>query len=157
MNINLKRRNFLEKSLSSFIALPFFSFLLNSCENDQELVNTNNDTTPVEIDIKSHSDLQKVGGITKITLKGYNDNNPVIISRLDETIFSAVDSICRHMNCQVAIPSDITGELDCCCHHTKYSLRTGAIIQKTIPDNIPPLRAFKTSYSISRNILTVYL
>lgn len=83
-------------------------------------------------------ELAEVGGSIVGRAAGYA--NPIIIARVDDRTFAALDALCTHMQCTVAYNAlNIT--LDCPCHASSYEI-DGRVIGGPA---ILPLRSFTAS------------
>lgn len=92
--------------------------------------------------------LTEVGGSIVGKADGYT--NPIVIARVDDDSFAALDAICTHMHCTVSYNAlNIT--LDCPCHHSTYEV-DGTVIGGPAPR---PLTTF-TATSDGTN-LTILL
>ena len=69
--------------------------------------------------------LAKVGGSIHGRAIGYS--NPIVIARVSDTMFAALDSICTHERCTVTYNA-LNLTLDCPCHGSTYEVVDGSVI-----------------------------
>jgi len=160
MNKDNERREFLKKAGAVFTFGMFassFAAVINSCEQDEVLPAPDPET--YDIDLTPFPMLANPGGFTKtnITLKNGSKVN-LIIHRIDINNFVVLESICRHMGCEVILPSSANEDILCPCHNVKYDLKTGNITVKPISDPVPNLIKFKVfAYDQAKNVLKVVI
>jgi Rieske Fe-S protein len=131
----LSRRTFLGGT--ALVVLPA---LCGGCKDDSfaliELPAVANNAIVIPLD--EFPMLTEVGGSVVGRAAGYV--NPIIIARVDDHTFAAVDAMCTHMQCTVSYNAlDIT--LDCPCHGSSYEI-DGKVIAGPA---IRPLRTFNAS------------
>jgi cytochrome b6-f complex iron-sulfur subunit len=91
------------------------------------------------IPLDDFPELKSVGGSVVGKTTGYA--NPIVIARVRDDLFAAVDAICTHMRCTVAYNAlNIT--LDCPCHGSTYEV-DGTVIGGPAPR---ALRAFTVRF-----------
>jgi len=83
----------------------------------------------IVIPLDDFPELKSVGGSLVGKTAGYA--NPIVIARVRDDMFAAVDAICTHMRCTVAYNAlNIT--LDCPCHGSTYEI-DGTVIGGPAP------------------------
>ena len=157
---SLERRDFIKKAVAVFsfgLFASSFGAVMNSCEKD-EVVDPPEPET-VEIDLNPYPVLANPGGFSmvKVTKKD-GSKVDVIINRIDQTTFSVIDTICRHMGCTVTLPSSSANDIICLCHNVQFNLKSGEVTVKPIPDAVPNLTKYKVfEYVAASNVLKVIL
>jgi cytochrome b6-f complex iron-sulfur subunit len=82
--------------------------------------------------------LTEVGG--SIVGKADGHTNPIVIARVDDARFAALDAVCTHMQCTVSYNA-LNLTFDCPCHDSTYEI-DGKVIAGPA---IRPLRTFAAS------------
>jgi len=59
----------------------------------------------------------------------------VVVTQPNSGDFKAFSAVCTHMGCIVATISN--GTIDCPCHGSQYSIRTGAVVGGPAPSPLP--------------------
>jgi cytochrome b6-f complex iron-sulfur subunit len=153
--IIMKRRDFLNKSIKILAISPLAITMLNSCEKDEVYIPTSTNASKVNINISDYPGLLNIGGVVEVMIKGKNNNDPVILSRINENEIVAFSSVCRHQGCIIQIPKDTTGDIECPCHYIKYSPIDGSIVYKPMSEDIQPLIKFATTFDNISKILII--
>lgn len=83
----------------------------------------------IVIPLDDFPELKRVGGSIVGKASGYA--NPIVIARVRDDAFSALDAICTHMRCTVAYNA-LNLTLDCPCHGSTYEL-DGTVIGGPAP------------------------
>ncbi|MFM8472970.1 MAG: Rieske 2Fe-2S domain-containing protein [Candidatus Kapaibacterium sp.] len=158
-----QRRTFLMRAgamLGVSVCSVSMAALLGSCEKDESKLTSQSGT--VDISIASYVELKNVGGMVKVSFGSYNFAKPVIITRLSETRFLAVSSVCNHQGCEVGLPKTPGGPITCdyvdnkCGHGAEFSPSTGLQIKG--PGGGPPtggLTVIPTAFTAATNVLTL--
>jgi cytochrome b6-f complex iron-sulfur subunit len=124
----ISRRSFLGST--ALVVLPA---LCGGCTDDGvtivELPAVSNKTIAISLD--EFPMLNSVGGSIVGQASGYS--NPIVIARVRDDMFAALDAICTHDRCTVAYNA-LNLTLDCPCHGSTYEV-DGKVI------NGPALRA----------------
>lgn len=131
----ISRRRFLGST--ALVVLPA---LCGGCKDDRvalvDLPAVANNAIVIPLD--GFPMLTEIGGSVVGKASGYAD--PIIIARVDDTTFAAVDAVCTHMQCTVSYNAlNIT--FDCPCHDSSYEI-DGTVIGGPAPR---PLRSFAAS------------
>ena len=130
----ISRRTFLGST--ALVVLPA---LCGGCATDKtvmvDLPSVVNNAIVVRID--DYPMLVEVGGSLLGKIAGRAD--PIIIARVDERTFVAVDALCTHQQCTVAYNA-LGQTFDCPCHDSSYEI-DGRVIGGPAPR---PLRAYST-------------
>lgn len=97
--------------------------------------------------------LQQVYGSVKVTVPGVTGEVPprLILTRVAEDRFAAVDDICPHAGCLVSPYQSTLGALPCPCHGSLFR-PTGEVLRG--PAN-RPLRSFQTFYERGSDVLEI--
>jgi Rieske Fe-S protein len=82
-------------------------------------------------------ELDKPGGSIVGKASGYA--NPIVIARVSDTSYAALDAICTHMNCTVSYNA-LNLTLDCPCHGSTYEV-DGSVIGGPAPRPLTPFTA----------------
>jgi nitrite reductase/ring-hydroxylating ferredoxin subunit len=162
-NTQEQRRMFLQQAgamLGISVCAASMTSLLSSCEKDESKIVTQGGT--VELSVASYSDLKNVGGAVKTIFPAYNQSKPVIITRVSETTFLAVSSVCNHQGCEVTLPKSPGGAITCyfednkCGHGAEFSFATGA--QTKGPGGTAPtggLTVIPSTFNPITNVITL--
>ena len=130
----VSRRSFLGTT-----ALVVFPALCGGCKDDDPAVAlprvANN---AIVIPLDEFPMLTEVGGAIIGKADGYA--NPIVIARVDNDTFAALDAICTHMHCTVAYNA-LSVAFDCPCHGSSYEI-DGTVI---VGPATRPLRSFIAS------------
>ena len=124
----ISRRGFLGSS--ALVVLPV---LCGGCaDNGPEVTIVDlpavvNQTIVVQLD--DFPELKSVGGSIVGKTPGYA--NPIVIARVRDDLFSALDAICTHMRCTVSYNA-LNLTLDCPCHGSTYEV-DGTVIGGPAP------------------------
>jgi cytochrome b6-f complex iron-sulfur subunit len=112
----ISRRSFLGST--ALVVLPA---LCGGCADDGlslvELPAVSNKTIAVSLD--EFPMLGNVGGSIVGQASGYA--NPIVIARVGDNMFAALDAICTHERCTVAYNA-LNQTLDCPCHGSTYEV-----------------------------------
>lgn len=129
----ISRRSFLGST-----ALVMLPTLCGGCGEDDGL-----DALPavvnkaIVIPLKDFPPLTKVGGSLVGRADGYA--SPIVIARVGDSTFAALDAICTHMECTVAYNA-LNMTLDCPCHGSTYEV-DGTVISGPAPRALNTLTA----------------
>jgi Rieske Fe-S protein len=130
----ISRRTFLGGT--ALVVLPV---LYGGCAADRtvmvDLPSVVNNAIVIPLD--AYPMLAEVGGSILGKVAGRAD--PIIIARVDDASFAAVDALCTHMQCTVAYNA-LNLTFDCPCHNSSYEI-DGRLIGGPAPR---PLRAYST-------------
>src|SRR4051794_18988345 len=132
----ISRRTFLGST--ALVVLPA---LCGGCATDKtvmvDLPSVVNNAIVVRID--DYPMLVEVGGSLLGKIAGRAD--PIIIARVDEGRFVAVDALCTHQQCTVAY-SALGQTFDCPCHNSSFEI-DGRVVAGPAPR---PLRAYSAQF-----------
>ena len=146
------RRDFLKTAASSAVAfctLPLAA-MLTACADSTSSNETSTGVTAT-LDLTLNPTLNSVGGFIRRTFGNNNSGREVIVMRISETAYGAMDVLCPHAGCNVGNPS--SGQVVCPCHSSTYSTGTsnfGSLISGPAPRG---LRTFSTA--VQGNTLTI--
>lgn len=128
----ISRRSFLGGT--ALVVLPV---LCGGCGTDGvamiDLPSVVNNTIAIGLD--AYPMLAAVGG--SIVGRAAGRADPIIIARVDDGTFAAVDALCTHMQCTVAYNA-LNLTFDCPCHDSTYEI-DGRVIGGPAPR---PLRSY---------------
>jgi cytochrome b6-f complex iron-sulfur subunit len=128
----ISRRSFLGGT--ALVVLPI---LCGGCATDKtvmvDLPSVVNNSIVIPLD--AFPELGGVGGSILGRIAGRAD--PIIIARVDESTFAAVDALCTHQQCTVAYNA-LGRTFDCPCHNSSYEI-DGRLIGGPAPR---PLRSY---------------
>lgn len=159
MNDNDKtegRRQFLKKAGTVFglsVALPVFSGMLSSCEQDESPVEVD-DNGGFKLNLNDYPALLQVGGSVMLT-NVQEAPNPVIIVRNSETEFLVADSKCKHQGCTVNLPKNPGENLICPCHGAVYSSTDASVVQNPPGATIGALDKYTYTFDKDKNELSI--
>lgn len=157
-NTSNERRQFLIKAgkiAGLAVSMPVAASFISSCEQNEDPIPAPPPST-VPVDLSRYPAIAAAGGVVKILIPGKNNNNSIVISRLDNNQFSVVDSICQHAGCEVDLPFGESNELKCPCHFVTFSKLDGQIVKNPLTDWAGvPLKKFNANYKIEQNILEI--
>ena len=125
----LNRRDFsrtIVKTVLGGACLPLVLELRAEAQEDGQVLR-------IDLQDEQYAVLNRIGGGVKIEVDWLDD--PVIITRVDETTFAAFSSICTHFGCEVELPNE-EGIIDCFCHGTRFDLR-GHLIDGPALSDLP--------------------
>lgn len=160
MNEDNKRRDFIKKTGTVFTFGVFastFSSVINSCDKNE--IAPAPDPVTVDIDITKYPNLMIPGNfqLIELNLEG-GRKQKIIINRIDDNNFVALDTICKHQGCEVTPPDSPTKDIMCYCHNVSFDLKNGKVKVKPISDHVPDLINFKVfSFDAANNILKVVI
>lgn len=155
----LERREFLKKAgifIGAGVCLSGTATLLSSCEQDEDPIPAPPPSV-VEVLIANQPALAVIGGTVKVLFPGKNNNAPIVITRISETEFSALDSICPHALCEVDLAKQGSNEMPCPCHLVFFSNVDGSITKNPIQSTWSgeSLKKFEVEYESSTNKLKI--
>lgn len=120
----ISRRSFIQSS--ALVVLPT---LCAGCTDDPLVALPPVANRAIAVPLERFPDLMRVGGSIVGTAAGYP--NPIVIARVRDDTFAALDAICTHMRCTVAYNA-LNLTLDCPCHGSTYEV-TGTVIGGPAP------------------------
>ena len=139
------RREFIKASGKSAVAAmivgPIFVSQLEA-KNKSALMQ------PISINLSDPGNvsLTKVGGSTKI-INPADKKRPIIVTRISETVYTALSSRCTHLGCELSLPEK--NIITCKCHKSQFDLN-GKVLHKPAKKS---LKAF--SAKLDGSILTI--
>lgn len=160
------RRDFIKKT-GTFIGLGLLGgtagSFMTGCEQD-EVVPLPPPAT-YDIDITQYPALMSVGGATQVNIALKNEEGEltgdvknVSIKRESESSFIAIDSLCRHQNCIVNLPTQPGGDLVCPCHNVKFSFEDGSITDVNGISGVPELLVVQIyEFDEANNLLKIII
>jgi Rieske Fe-S protein len=130
----ISRRGFLGSS--ALVVLPVLCGACGSSDPptvDLPAVSGNTIVFP----LSQFPELAKPGGSILGTAKGYA--NPIVIARVHDDVFAALDAVCTHQHCIVEYNA-LNVTLDCPCHGSTYEV-DGTVIGGPAPRPLTRLTA----------------
>ena len=126
----ISRRSFIQST--ALVVLPT---LCAGCTDDPLIALPPVANNAIAIPLDRFPDLTRVGGSVVGQAAGYA--NPIVVARVRDDLFVALDAICTHMRCTVAYNA-LNLTLDCPCHGSTYEV-DGRVIDGPAP---LPLKTF---------------
>ncbi|MDX2130291.1 MAG: Rieske 2Fe-2S domain-containing protein [Chloroherpetonaceae bacterium] len=146
------RRDFLKTAATSAVALCSLQFaaMLSSCGDSTSANDVSTGVTET-LDLTANTALNTVGGFIRRTFGNNNSGREVIVMRLSETSFGAMDVLCPHQGCNVGNPSE--GKAVCPCHDSNFGTSASNFGTRLSGPAPRGLRTFATS--VQGNTLTI--
>ena len=148
-NNELGRREFLGKALGATLSLAVVPSIL-TCACDAFAKNEPLSFSPIKVDLtlSKNAPLKNINGsvIVSTTIR-------IIITRISDTEFSAVDGSCTHEGFNLN-PFNSTTKLITCTKHTSTFDEFGKIIHMNNPPNQRSLNRYKATYD-GNTIVTI--
>ncbi len=151
------RRDVLRRATASVglaLSATAIANIVAGCEQDE--------TTPTEptgksftVDIAAIPALGAVGGISLTLVSGLNSDEPVFISRIDQTTFAVFTSICTHQGCPIELPVDAQSNCVCPCHRAEFSRRDGSVVRQPTSGSATNLQRYASTFDAQTTTLTI--
>jgi Rieske Fe-S protein len=119
----MNRREFIGKSIMTSAGTIAGLTILNNLELPDAAAHpiTGGDIREIPLVLQDTPELQNVGGMYHMVLDDLEKE--ILVVRLGDDTFDAVDIKCPHKGCEVALDSKMMKKFTCPCHGSEFSLK----------------------------------